>query len=409
MSEASARGGRPEPDQPAAIRWMRAGQHVLTGLLVVIGVIRAGTEGASLPLIVVAALAFTLAYWFPVIARRPHLITTPAWLAVLALVWVGMLAVSSEFMWIAFVLWLLAGQILALRAAVGFSAVVFALVVLAPVLHHGQLAYASVFGPFVGGLFALGISRGYLALVDDVRRREQLVLRLEQAQADMAALHDELALTQRHAGRIAERTRLARDIHDTVAQGLSSISLLARATSAPAADTGRGLAQIESLARDNLEDLRRIIAALTPSELTDQALPGALARLVERFGAETGIDVSLHVDDSVPVLEARAEVALLRTAQSALGNVRRHAKASRVVLTLVDAGDLIRLDVIDDGEGFDIAATGRPRADRSGSTGYGLGFMRGRLRELGGGLDVESTPGEGSAVSAYLPDGRSTR
>lgn len=390
------------PERSTPVRWMRIGQHLLTGLLVVIGVIRALGVEASVPAVIVAAAAFTLAYWFPVIGRRPQLITTPGWLAVLAIVWVGMLAASGEFIWLAFVLWLLAGQVLSLRAAIVFSLVVFVLVVLAPLAHHGSVAYASVLGPLVGGIFALGISRGYLALLDDVRRREQLVRSLEQAQHDMAALHDELALTQRHAGRVAERTRLARDIHDTVAQGLSSISLLARAAADPDADTARALGQIESLARDGLEDLRRIIAALTPTELADRALPAALARLVERFGAETGIEVSLAVDDSVPMLDARAEVALLRTAQSALGNVRRHANATRVVLSLVDAGDVIRLDVIDDGTGFDVARV----AGGAGTTGYGLSFMRGRLRELGGGLDVESIPGEGSAISAYLPDGR---
>src|SRR5699024_1578022 len=211
---------------------------------------------------------------------------------------------------LAFVLWLLAGQVLSLRGAVIFSIAVFALVVAAPLLHHGEVAYASVLGPLVGGLFALGISRGYLALLEDARRREQLVRSLEQAQEDMAALHDELALPQRHAGRLAERARLARDLHDTVAQGLSSISLLASASAASAGDGDRGLRQIESLARENLEDLRRIIAALTPAELADQALPAALARVVDRFRAETGIEARLEVDESLPMLEPRAEVAL---------------------------------------------------------------------------------------------------
>ncbi|MDN5559306.1 MAG: sensor histidine kinase, partial [Ruaniaceae bacterium] len=93
------------------------------------------------------------------------------------------------------------------------------------------------------------------------------------------------------------------------------------------------------------------------------------------------------------------EVALLRTAQSALANVRLHAQATRVVVSLIDADDSVRLDIIDDGVGFDLNAW--ERSARTSS--YGLRFMRARLRELGGGLDVESTPGEGTAISVHLP------
>src|SRR5699024_8185229 len=135
----------------------------------------------------------------------------------------------------------------------------------------------------------------------------------------------------------------------------------------------------------------------------------ALARVVDRFRAETGIEARLEVDESLPMLVPRAEVALLRTAQSALRNVRRHANASRVVLTLLDAGGTIRLDVTDDGTGFDLAPVARAGGGEPASSGYGREFMRGRLRALGGGLDVESTPGEGSAISAHLPDPRSAR
>jgi signal transduction histidine kinase len=122
--------------------------------------------------------------------------------------------------------------------------------------------------------------------------------------------------------------------------------------------------------------------------------------MLDRIRDESGLQTALHVDDSLPILPTEVEVALLRTAQSALANVRLHAGASRVVVSLIDADDTVRLDIIDDGAGFD-----QPAWEQSTDAGssYGLRFMRARLRELGGGLDIESTPGEGTAISVHLP------
>ncbi|HIY66106.1 MAG TPA: sensor histidine kinase, partial [Candidatus Agrococcus pullicola] len=273
----------------------------------------------------------------------------------------------------------------------------------APVLHHGVASWANVFGPLIGGVFAFGIARGYLRLLRDAAERERLLASLSQAQQETADLQDELALTQRHAGRVDERTRLARDIHDTVAQNLSSIRLLAHAKHGAPEDpeTGRAFEQIEALAGDGITDIRRIIAALTPSDLDDNALAAALARMLDRLAEQAGVRTELHVDDTLPELSTSTEVALMRTAQSALANVRLHARASRVDVSLIDDHDHVRLDVRDDGAGFD--ASGWERTSASTKGGYGLPFMRSRLRDLGGGLDIESTPGDGTALSAYLP------
>ena len=92
----------------------------------------------------------------------------------------------------------------------------------------------------------------------------------------------------------------------------------------------------------------------------------------------------------------------MRTTQGALANVRRHARASRVVVSLSEIGDSVRLDIVDDGIGFDPAAvSARPTAPESG--GYGLRSTRARLRQLGGGLDIESGQGEGTALTAHVP------
>jgi signal transduction histidine kinase len=222
----------------------------------------------------------------------------------------------------------------------------------------------------------------------------------------MAALQDELARTQRESGANEERARVSRDIHDTVAQSMTSIGMLARMAADPDADVSRSLEQISELAASGLADARRIVNDLMPAELDGTALGDALSRMLERLSDETGITAELQADGDLPSLGLDAEVALLRTAQSALANVRAHAHASRVVVTLADAGDAVRLDIVDDGRGFDPTRLDVPGPEG----GYGLRSMRARLRELGGGLDVESAPGDGTALSAHVPIGhRSVR
>lgn len=407
----------------ATVRAMEIGQHVIAAVLTAIGVVRAIGDGVPIAAAVVAGIAILA--WHTagaILLARPGRAragsapsaeaAAPArsgsrrastwWLLGFAVVWIAAVAVSAEFVWVAFLLWLLAGHLLPGLWAVGFSVVVFAVVVLAPVLHHGSTDYPSVFGPLIGGVFALGISRGYLELLREGAERDRLVASLERAQQETTDLQDELALAQRHSGAIAERTRLSRDIHDTIAQGLSSIRLIALAEQGRTADAaaGRAFRQLETIAGDSLADVRRIVAALAPAELDDDALATAVRRMLDRLHDETGIEAELHVDESLPLLPTAVEVALLRTAQSALANTRLHASATRVVASLIDAGDAVRLDIIDDGVGFDVAAW---EADEGASSSYGLRFMRTRLRELGGGLDLESTPGEGAAISAHLP------
>ena len=397
-----------DPSGPAAagatVRAMTIGQHLMAVVLTAIGVIRAIGDGVGMPAAIISGIAIlawhTAGTILPPKTRARSLAVW--WLLGFAAIWIAGVAVSSEFIWLAFLLWLLAGHFLPLRWGLLFSGIVLAIVIVAPMLHHGTTSYANIFGPLIGGIFAFGISRGYLQLLRDAAERERLVASLTQAQAETAELQDELALAQRHSGAIAERTRISRDIHDTIAQALSSIRLLAHAgagrTEDP--DAARTLAQVETLAGDSLADVRRIVAALAPAELEDDALAAALQRMLDRIRDETGLQGELHVDDSLPILPTEVEVALLRTAQSSLANVRLHARASRVVMSLIDTDDTVRLDIIDDGIGFDHSAW---EQDADAGSSYGLRFMRARLRELGGGLDIESSPGEGTALSIHLP------
>ncbi|MGO2470303.1 MAG: sensor histidine kinase [Microbacterium gubbeenense] len=389
----------------ATVRAMEIGQHAIALVLIAIGVIRAAGDGVALPAAIISGVAIlawhTAGTILPSKNRARRAVVW--WLIGFAVIWIAAVAVSAEFIWLAFLLWLLAGHLLPLRWGLVFAVVVLAVVIVAPILHHGATSYANVFGPLIGGIFAFGISRGYLQLLRDGAERERLVASLSRAQREMAELQDELALAQRQSGATAERTRISRDIHDTVAQALSSIRLLAHAGAARSEDEGaaRTLEQVESLAGDSLADVRRIVAALAPAELEDDALAAALGRMLDRARDEAGLAAELHVDQSLPMLPTEVEVALLRTAQSALANVRLHAQATRVVMSLIDAEDSVRLDITDDGVGFDMAEW--ERAPDAASASYGLRFMRSRLRELGGGLDIESAPGEGTAVSVHLP------
>ncbi|XPP26969.1 MAG: sensor histidine kinase [Leucobacter sp.] len=399
------RADSPAKTTAPTVRAMEIGQHLMAVGLTAIGTIRAIGDGVAPAAAIISGLAIlawhTAGTILPARARSRGLAIW--WLLGFAAIWIAAVAVSAEFVWLAFLLWLLAGHLLPVWWGLLFSGFVLGVVILAPILHHGTTSYANVFGPLVGGIFAFGISRGYLQLLRDAAERERLVSSLTRAQQEMAELQDELALAQRQSGAIAERTRISRDIHDTIAQALSSIRLLAHASSNRTQDpeAARTLAQVEALAGDSIADVRRIVAALAPAELDEDALAAALRRMLDRAHEEAGLQVELHVDDTLPLLSTEVEVALLRTAQSALANVRLHSGANRVVASLIDAEDSVRLDIIDDGAGFDLATW--ERSAEAAESSYGLRFMRARLRELGGGLDIESTPGEGTAISAHLP------
>lgn len=392
------------PGRLGDVRRVPVGQHLIAVVLSVVGVARAVGVGVVPAAAVAAGCAILGCYAAGAALSGRGLSPRGAywWLAAITAAWLVAVWVSTEFVWVAFLLWLIGGHLLSLGGAIAYAVGVYAVTALAPLLSRGTTGWADLAGPFIGGVFAVGISRGYLTLQREAAERERLVESLRRAHQETSELADELAWTQRHVGAVAERARLARDIHDTVAQSLSSIRLLAHAAAQDETGTGRSAArQIEDLAGEGLGDVRRIVAALAPAELEADALPTALAQMLERLREQTGLATELHVDDTLPRLAPPVEVAFLRAAQSSLANVRLHAHATRVVVSLIDDEDRVRLDIIDDGRGFDAAAW--ERAPYAGDSGYGLRFLRSRLRALGGELDVESAPGEGTALSASVP------
>ena len=225
--------------------------------------------------------------------------------------------------------------------------------------------------------------------------------RLAAAMAENAQLQAQLVASARDAGVRDERERLAREIHDTLAQGLAGIvAQLQAARTASATGRERHLDTAAELARSTLVEARRSVQALRPEPLEGARLPDALADVAARWAEVSGVPAAVTTTGTPRQLHPEVEIALLRTGQEALANVGKHASASRVGVTLSYMEDVVTLDVRDDGIGFDLA--GLPEAVADGS-GFGLTGMRQRVGRVAGRLEIESAPGEGTAVCATGP------
>ncbi|HWM37213.1 MAG TPA: sensor histidine kinase [Streptomyces sp.] len=250
------------------------------------------------------------------------------------------------------------------------------------------------------------------AKVATIAELERTNARLEQALQENAGLHAQLLVQAREAGVADERSRLAAEIHDTLAQGLAGIiTQLQAATDSAESATARGhVERAAALARQSLGEARRSVQDLGPGALEHAALPEALKKTVDGWAAATEIRGEFTVTGPAEPLHEEIEATLLRISQEALANVGRHAHATRVGVTLSYMDDEVSLDVRDDGRGFDTsdspAAPDRTAGDpeRQGTgRGFGLGGMRARAERVAGSVDIESEPGQGTAVSARVP------
>jgi signal transduction histidine kinase len=164
----------------------------------------------------------------------------------------------------------------------------------------------------------------------------------------------------------------------------------------------RHLDQARQTARDSLAEARGMVWALQPESLERASLVEVLRRLTDRWSEENNVEARLATTGTPRSLPPEFEVTLLRAAQEALANIRKYARALHVTLTLSYMGDLVALDVQDDGAGFDLDRA-LPQADDQASGGFGLRSMRERVEALGGTLSVESAPGEGTTLVIALP------
>ena len=251
--------------------------------------------------------------------------------------------------------------------------------------------------------------------------------KLETTLAENAGLQQQLLTQAREAGVLDERQRMAREIHDTLAQGLIGIITQLQAAEQDADDPAgwrRHFDAATALARESLSEARRSVEALRSESLETARLSEALGDVAGRWSSLHGIPVQVTTTGTARPMPPEAEFALLRTAQEALANVARHAQATRVGVTLSYMEHEVALDVRDDGQGFDLPklctqtvntngtanGTGHSPSDSATSDratpdggGFGLVAMRQRIESLAGTLQVESEPGFGTGISACIP------
>jgi signal transduction histidine kinase len=359
-------------------------------------------DGARLVVLLAALATLALAYLTvggPALPGRDHR-RSAVYLLVLVAVVAVLAWVLPELLFLLFLaftqVWFMVPS---LRAGLCWTLALGAAGIGGPLVHWTQ-GTEPLHGPgqtLVGLVFSLAMGLWVTRVLEHSEQRAALIQALESTRAELAAAHHQ-------QGIVTERERLAREVHDTLAQGYTSIVVLAQtAAAALPADPSLAverLGVIEEVARENLAEARAMVAAFAPVALDSATLVEALQRLAERFGRETGIATRLDtaaLRDADPGLSRAEEIVLLRGAQEALANVRRHASASAVVLRLsrVGAGDAsqVSVHVEDDGVGFDPTA----------SPGVGLAGLRDRAEEVGGAVDVTSVPGEGTRVTVRVP------
>ncbi|MFE5290066.1 histidine kinase [Nocardia sp. NPDC056611] len=345
-------------------------------------------ESPRTPWVIGLSLALAVLYVVSELRASERLV----WFALLVSGWAVLVVLAPSFAWCAVPLLYTGLRILPVRVALALVAGLTAFVVWAQLKLAGWIDPNLLLAPPAVAALSTAL---FLGLLRTTERQAALI-------DDLRATRRELAATERRAGTLAERQRLAMEIHDTLAQGLSSQRMLLQAAdriwdSDPGAarEHVRGAAGV---AEHNLAEARRFVHDLAPTDLAaGGSLVAALEAMARREGGDT-LTVRVHVEGAAVGLPAGVEAALLRIAQGALANAREHAEANTVTITLTDLGDRLVLDIADDGTGFD-PATLPTAADR----GHGLPAMRARLRQLGGALTVESAPGDGTVVSAEVP------
>jgi signal transduction histidine kinase len=367
---------------------LQFGLHALMVALTAVVVVRALVPGGQYPVAVVAlSVLFLLAYFTGVLLRgRPG--AARVWLALLTVLWLGLVVLAPDAVYLVFGLFflylhLLPGSwgLLAVMAATAVSVAGFAA--------HKGWTIGGVIGPVLGAAVAVAIGLGYRALFREATDRQRLIDELLTTRATLAE-------QERTAGKLAERARLAREIHDTVAQGLASIQLLLHAAerSAPDHPALQQIRLARDTAADSLAETRQLIAELTPAVLDGQSLTQALERIAQR-ASTSGLRTQVLVEGTAQRLPMPIEAALVRVAQGAVSNVVRHAEADRMRVTLTYADDGVHLDVVDDGVGID------PQIFEHGT--FGLNAMRSRVEQQGGTMVVESEPGHTAVTVSFRP------
>ncbi|MFJ7592235.1 sensor histidine kinase [Streptomyces sp. NPDC097617] len=239
-------------------------------------------------------------------------------------------------------------------------------------------------------VYAVGVLMAVVTPRALALRDERVKLR-----ADLKTAQLELVDAYQRQGAAEERDRLAREIHDTLAQGFASIIVLAEAArSGLAVDLDRSAQQLQSIeqtARENLAEARVLVGVAPRSGVAAGSVATTLRRTLDRFTEDTGLIVTAELADIA--CDQPTRVALLRCTQESLANIRKHADASTVGVVLARHQAGVELEITDDGRGFVVEE----------SHGFGLDGMRKRLAEFGGDLTVTSSVGDGTRILALIP------
>lgn len=360
--------------------------------------------GLMLVLVVASALWHPVGAWY-LVRRYPDFRERPVimggYLFVAFALWWGLLNLHDAFYFMLFGLY---GQIftyLSIRLAIPTAILISAFMTFVQFTdaETGELISSPVFLIFVGAtvvgvLIALWLS----AIISQSAQRQQLIEQLE-------ATQKELAQAEREAGILTERQRLGREIHDTLAQGFTSIVMhLEAAEQALPPEAGTAQHHVDEarkVARDSLAEARGMVWSLRPSRLEENTLAEAIERVVKQWSSSTGIQAGTLITGEALSLHPQAEVALLRAVQEGLANIQKYASASEVMATLSYLDDVVLLDVQDNGVGFDVD---RIAGTRPGlNSGYGLRAMQERVSQLGGTMTIESAVGEGTTLALEIP------
>ncbi|WP_288792539.1 sensor histidine kinase [uncultured Corynebacterium sp.] len=363
------------------LTFLRVSLHVLVAVLLLVGVVSSRWN----PLAICMAVPFAVLYMAGTVAynegRRFSRGAMYTWLAAVLALWVVMALHAAEFVWLEFPLVILVSVVLPTWSGIAVAALLlaFTLSVTAPGAGIG-----GVVGPLLGTVLALLIYHSYRALRAEADHYKHLAYELQ-------ATHMELAAAEHASGVLEERARLSREVHDTIAQGLSSIVLLGRTLDKQITEPGAKqiLDTIRATASDNLAEARRFVAVNAgPAEPLPRRLE-ELARGAE--GRQQALGQRLTVDLNVEDVPEPAAGVIERVVREGLSNIVRHAGATRAVVTVEKLGDVATVDVFDNGRGI------------TGPEGYGLRGLRARVAEVGGTLSVE-----GNVLAASIPLGKDT-
>lgn len=380
-----------------------SGVTVLAVSLVLVSLLalaRMPLNEALLHIVLVTAFSFLLFYGMVEMPRWGTL-GKLVWLSAVTAVWISDMTISPVAIYWVFLLFFVS-----LRAFNDWRGLLFVAIDLAIAIIFQiptGLTLGGIMGPALSAVVVVAINYAFTTIGRVSRERLLLI-------DELLSTREQLAESEREAGVAQERERLAHEIHDTVAQNLSSIQMLLHAAERDLGNLDVAEEELEQplrrmeaarrAASNNLAETRAMIAVLTPAGLREASISEALERIAADFAHASDMDIQVETHGEPQKLPMRVEAGLLRIAQGAVSNAVQHSGASRVQVTLTHEPEEIRLDVVDNGVGFDVAAqAGKP----AGLGHLGLDAMRSRAAELGGELTIESAPGGPTAISVAVP------